>query len=169
MYTFEPKIYVACLAAYNNGILHGKWIDADQSVDEINAEIFTMLKASPERGAYEWSIHDYEGFGEINLSENEDIETIVQIVAFIKEHEEAGMAILEYNGCDLEEAKNSMQEYCGVYKSEEDFAYELMNDCYTIPDYLTCYINYETFARDLFSGDYFSVEKDYQLHIFRHY
>jgi Antirestriction protein (ArdA) len=24
----EYRIYVACLAAYNNGYLHGKWIDA---------------------------------------------------------------------------------------------------------------------------------------------
>ena len=23
-----PRIYVACLAAYNNGRLHGRWIDA---------------------------------------------------------------------------------------------------------------------------------------------
>ena len=28
----EPRIYVACLAAYNNGILHGAWIDAAQVV-----------------------------------------------------------------------------------------------------------------------------------------
>ena len=27
---FEPRIYVACLAAYNNGHLHGAWIDAAQ-------------------------------------------------------------------------------------------------------------------------------------------
>jgi Antirestriction protein (ArdA) len=26
----EPRIYVACLAAYNNGYLHGAWIDAIQ-------------------------------------------------------------------------------------------------------------------------------------------
>jgi antirestriction protein len=28
--TTEPRIYVACLAAYNNGNLHGAWIDATQ-------------------------------------------------------------------------------------------------------------------------------------------
>ena len=27
----NPRIYVACLAAYNNGYLHGAWIDADQA------------------------------------------------------------------------------------------------------------------------------------------
>ncbi len=26
----QPRIYVACLAAYNNGHLHGAWIDAAQ-------------------------------------------------------------------------------------------------------------------------------------------
>lgn len=31
----------------------------------------------------------------------------------------------------------------------EDVAYDLMNDCYTIPDYLSNYIDYEAFARDL--------------------
>ena len=35
----EPKIYVACLAAYNNGILHGRWIDANQDADTIRDEI----------------------------------------------------------------------------------------------------------------------------------
>ena len=27
-HTEPPRIYVACLAAYNNGILHGAWIEA---------------------------------------------------------------------------------------------------------------------------------------------
>lgn len=25
----KPRIYAACLAAYNSGYLHGAWIDAD--------------------------------------------------------------------------------------------------------------------------------------------
>jgi antirestriction protein len=34
-----PRIYVACLASYNNGVLHGAWIDAVQDADEIRSEI----------------------------------------------------------------------------------------------------------------------------------
>jgi len=30
-----PKIYVSVLTDYNSGILHGAWIDADQSVEEL--------------------------------------------------------------------------------------------------------------------------------------
>jgi antirestriction protein len=49
-----PRIYVACLASYNNGVLHGAWIDAGQSADEIHAEIQEMLAASPENHTCQW-------------------------------------------------------------------------------------------------------------------
>ena len=42
-----PSIYVACLAAYNNGYLHGTWIDAPQSEDKIHDEIQQLLAKSP--------------------------------------------------------------------------------------------------------------------------
>lgn len=41
----RPRIYVACLAAYNNGILHGAWIDADQEPWAIWDAIRAMLAA----------------------------------------------------------------------------------------------------------------------------
>jgi len=42
-----PRIYVACLASYNNGVLHGRWIDLD-GLDEIEVqdEINAMLRES---------------------------------------------------------------------------------------------------------------------------
>lgn len=42
----SPRIYVACLASYNNGTLHGKWIDAAQDADDIQTEIRAMLRES---------------------------------------------------------------------------------------------------------------------------
>ena len=62
----NPRIYVACLAAYNNGYLHGAWIDADQDVDEIRDEIATMLARGtkmsifdePEAGIDLWSFQN---------------------------------------------------------------------------------------------------------------
>ena len=56
------RIYVACLAAYNNGILHGSWIDATESPDAMMDAIQKMLGCSPIPNAEEWAIHDYEGF-----------------------------------------------------------------------------------------------------------
>ena len=43
--TDTPRIYVACLASYNAGILHGEWIDATDA-DEIREAIETMLSKS---------------------------------------------------------------------------------------------------------------------------
>ncbi len=65
----EIRIYVACLASYNNGILFGQWIDATQELDDLYAELRAMLKASPIPDAEEWAIHDYEGFEGLRLSE----------------------------------------------------------------------------------------------------
>ncbi|MEP0248115.1 antirestriction protein ArdA, partial [Roseibium sp.] len=52
----RPRIYVACLAAYNGGRLHGQWIDATEP-DEVREEVRTMLATSPEPDAEEWAIH----------------------------------------------------------------------------------------------------------------
>ena len=41
------RIYIACLASYNNGRLHGRWIDATSDVDEMSAEIRKILRTSP--------------------------------------------------------------------------------------------------------------------------
>ena len=42
-----PRIYVACLAAYNNGRLHGRWIDATDP-HKVWEQVNAMLAASPE-------------------------------------------------------------------------------------------------------------------------
>ena len=63
-----PRIYVACLSSYNAGRLHGRWIDCDQTAEEIREEIRLMLEESPEPWAEEWAIHDYEGFGGLRAS-----------------------------------------------------------------------------------------------------
>ena len=51
------NIYVADLAAYNNGKLHGVWIDATQDLDGIQEQINQMLADSPEGFAEEYAIH----------------------------------------------------------------------------------------------------------------
>jgi antirestriction protein len=45
--TFEPRVYVASLSDYNNGCLHGAWIDlTGKDADEINQEINAILAKS---------------------------------------------------------------------------------------------------------------------------
>ena len=45
-------------------------------------------------------------------------------------------------------------EYLGQYDDEEDFAYEIIEECYDLPEFAKTYFDYEKFARDLFMCDY---------------
>ena len=163
-----PRIYVACLAAYNNGKLHGAWIDATQEPDAILEAVHTMLKASPEANAEEWAIHDYEGFHNLTLSEWEGFAEVHAYATFIEEHGHLGAEIYSHYG-DLEEAQAALNDrYAGCYSNLADFAQELTEETTTIPQNLTYYIDYERMARDVeMSGDILTVETDDgMVHIF---
>jgi len=47
----EPRIYVACLAAYNSGWRHGTWIVVEDDADPVREAIAAMLQASPVAGS----------------------------------------------------------------------------------------------------------------------
>lgn len=166
----NPEIYVACLAAYNNGILHGRWIPATQGTDGIYQDIHNMLAASPIENAEEWAIHDYSGFGDITLDEYESIESVVNIAEFIVEHGELGTALLSEHTID--DAQTLLNDcYHGSYDSEVDFAQSIFEECYgdAIPKNLIYYIDHEAFSRDLFMSDYFSMEAQGRTHVFSHH
>ena len=127
-----PRIYVACLAAYNNGYLHGDWIDADQDVDEIRDEIATMLARSPIEHAEEYAIHDYEGFEGVAISEYAGIDTVARMGAFIAEHGALGAGLLEQFSGDMEQAETALQDcYHGQFASLADYMEELTTESVT--------------------------------------
>lgn len=77
-YNCRPTIYVACMNAYKNGLVYGRWIDATISVDHITNQIADMLSHSPFRYTLDessilpnernwWEIHDWQYFHGINL------------------------------------------------------------------------------------------------------
>ena len=163
----EIRIYVACLAAYNNGILYGAWIDATQDEDVIRDKIAAMLKASPVSGAEEYAIHDYEGFEGVSVSEYEGIESVCETAAFLAEHGTLGGKLVDELG-DLEDARLALEEnYAGEYRSLADFAQELTEQSIEIPKILKFYIDYERMARDLEINDVMTVETGFeQVHVF---
>lgn len=167
--TTTPKIYVACLAAYNNGKLHGEWIDANQEVDSIHEDIRKMLKNSPEPFAEEWAIHDYEGFEGLQISEYESIEDVARYAHLIEDHGEAYVAYANHIGVDCATEEGFQEAFQGEWDSEESFAENLADETMEIPEHLQYYIDYEKLARDLFVNDYFSVQGESgQIYVFRH-
>ena len=164
----EIKIYVACLAAYNNAQLYGAWIDATQEPDDIMGEVQAMLKKSPQPDAEEWAIHDYEGFCGIKLSKWEGFEQVHDYAAFIEEHGELGAEVWKHFD-DLDEARTMLDDnYAGCYRSVADFAEELTAETTQIPKSLTFYIDYDRMGRDMdMSGDILTIETAHdEVHIF---
>lgn len=122
----KPRIYVACLASYNNGHLHGEWIDANQDVDSLFVEVKKMMSASPIPRAEEFAIHDYEDFGDIRINEYSGLETVSALANFVVEHGELGAAVFDHVGGDIDDACRILEEcYHGEYKNEEDFTVSL--------------------------------------------
>ena len=167
--TTEPRIYVACLAAYNNGHLHGAWIDAAQEPWSIWEDVQAMLKASPIADAEEWAIHDYEGFGRTRIEEYASFERVSALAAFLAEHGEIGAALLDYYCGDLNEAQEAIDErYIGQHSSLADYVQELTEEVTAIPTTLRNYIDWEAMARDAeLNGDVFTIETGFaQVHVF---
>ncbi len=152
-----PRIYVACLASYNNGILHGAWIDCTISSDHIQDQLNKMLKASLITGAEEWEIHDYEYFYGFDPS-GQSFKDLYEIALFVEEHEDFGGELLDIHW-ELDKAKEALEEnYLGRFESLADYAEQLVQDCYSIPDNLQFYLDYEAMARDMeLNGEYCQI------------
>lgn len=119
-----PRIYVASLADYNAGRRHGVWIKAWRVPDEIHTIINEMLATSPEPGAEEFAIHDYEGFSLVPISEYDSIERVSAVASGIMEYGEAFAGWVAHMG-DSEDALDHDkfdEAYMGEWQSFEAMA-----------------------------------------------
>lgn len=159
------KIYVADLAAYNNAILRGVWIEATDAPSDINDQIQAMLSESPFANAESYAIHDFEGFEGYDLGEHEGVENVYNIACFIEEQGEIAARLLANFHSNIEEAKNAFDEhYCGCFTSIADFAEDFSDQTDQIPKDLRPYINFEAMGNDM---DVFAIETGSQeVHIF---
>lgn len=169
-----PKIYVACLSAYNNGHLHGLWIDATQDADEIQEDIKWMLSWSPvvhEQACEEWAIHDYENWMGIKIDEYEDISKVAELATVLEEHGKPFAIYYNYYGNDVT-VEDFEEYYLGLYESKEDFVYQQWDECGQLKELeklgiSSYYINWEGIANDWFIDSYLSIETSYQeVHVF---
>jgi antirestriction protein len=130
-----PKIYVADLAAYNEGKLVGEWLELTDytSGEEVMEAISELLeKFSKEQGVEreEFAIHDYEGFPSDFYSEYMGKEDFDKITTLIQKADESDLpyeVLMEYasvTGVDVEDLDDI--PYNGRFDSEEAFAEDLV-------------------------------------------
>lgn len=154
------------LLCHNNGTLHGEWIDATQGQEGIWRDVSQMLLRSPAEYAEKWAIHDYEGFGEVNLSEYASFETVATYAEFIEEHGDLGSKLIAYYG-DLDDARDAISDhYAGQYDSLSNYAEQLTVETTQIPESLRFYIDYEKMAADMEINDVLAIISDHSVHVF---
>lgn len=157
--TVPSRVYVASLSDYNDGRLHGAWIEAAQEPNDLHDEVEAMLHASPLPGAEEWAIHDYEGFGPLPLSEYESLERVSQLAQGIALHGEAFAAFAAHEDADLSESSFEAR-YQGRWDSLGAYAEDLLDQLgateilESLPEWLGRYVSLdiEQFGRELEMG-----------------
>ena len=163
-----PRIYLACLASYNAGTLHGAWAHATDE-DALREAVVAMLADSPTDGAEEFAIHDHEGFGSWGPDEYEGLAEVAAKGAFIAEHGPLGAEVLAHFSGRLDEADAAFEEYAGEWPDLGHFAEDLTEQSgVAIPDSVRLYVDYDAMGRDLeLGGDVFTVRTSFDtVHVF---
>ena len=190
------RIYVACLASYSSGILHGTWCDF--TTDDIHEQVQAMLRDSKypnvmvecpacsgtgctscaDKGevpsAEEWAIHDSEGFPRGYVQEHSDFDELADMAELIEEQGlELVTAAMDCTSADDAASIRSMIEdnYCGVHDSLADWAEEMCADIYYaeikgLPGFIKYHIDWAAVAQELLGGDYQEVRINGTHHIF---
>jgi antirestriction protein len=174
----EVGIYVACLAAYNSGRLHGAWIDLEGDTDEedLQEAIAWILATSPEPGAEEWAMHDSSGLPSyLSRTEWPDLGELVswadELSNYPGEDEREAYRLACEDQSQTIDEDAFRETYCGTYSSGEDYAQELAEETDSIPAQLpwplSC-IDWESAWREL-TFDGFRAEDCASggVHIFR--
>lgn len=161
----QPRIYVASLADYNAGRLHGAWIDADQPAAGLEYDIAAMLAESKEPNAEEWAIHDFDDFGPVPVDEYASLGTVSRVACGIRQYGFAFAAYAAVTSIESPTPARFEAAYRGHWPSVEAYADELLRDVGVdrlleeVPDWLRPYVQLDVagFARDLeLGGDIYS-------------
>ncbi|PZS17593.1 MAG: antirestriction protein ArdA [Pseudonocardiales bacterium] len=159
----RPRIWIGSLSDYNNGILHGEWIDAAREPDEIHADIAGLLAASPTAAtdgtpAEEWGIFDFDNFAPIRIGEYDRIEVVSRIARGIAEHGPAYAAWADITDRDQDALEHFDEMFIGRFDSAEAYVEQLVEDVgyeqmldEAVPDHVRPYVKLDVpaLARDL--------------------
>ena len=146
----EMKAYITNLGKYTEGELVGKWISFPIDEDDFQDEL-ESIGVKEDTMYEEWFITDYDcslfdmydAFGEYP-----NIDDINEVAEALEDHESEFTALMEV--CSYTDALGYLENYT-FYEGMtlEDVAYEIVEECYNLPEIAQRYFDYKAFARDL--------------------
>ena len=155
----SPALYCGTYGKYNSGNLSGMWVNVS-TFDDYEDFVNFCLAIHADEEDPEIMYQDFENMPDSLYHESMGEEGFNKIAEYCELCDEYSVdAVDDFLEWDSTEDLDNMHDaYVGVYDSREDFAREIVNDCYDLENMmgnLACYFDYEAFARDLFMGDYY--------------
>ena len=154
----SPALYCGTYGKYNSGNLRGMWVDLstfDSYEDFLNFCLAIHADEDDPELMYQYHKNIHHALYRESMGE-EVFNNIKKYCELCEEYDI--FAVYDFLEWFTPEYLDRMPDiYVGVYESEEDFAEELVNDCYNLDEMmgdLAGYFDYEAFARDLFINDY---------------
>lgn len=125
-----PLVWVGEVAAYVNGQLRGRWINAAREPEELHGDISDLLDTSPYEGSEGWIILDSANFYDLPISEYMSLDSVSLLARQISEHGEAFAQYVGVVGVDhLDDAVDSFEDaYFGEAADEDEAANEYLDD-----------------------------------------
>ena len=154
----SPALYCGTYGKYNLGNFNGMWVNV--STFDSYEDFLNFCKAiHADEEDPEIMYQDHKNIHHALYRESMGEEGFNNIKKYCEMCEEYDVfAVYDFLEWFTPEYLDRMPDlYVGVYESEEDFARELVNDCYDLEKKmgdLACYFDYEAFSRDLFINDY---------------
>lgn len=160
----NPAVYVGTYHKYNNGSIAGAWLDLEQFSDyDEFIEVCKVLHNDEDDP--EFMFQDFQGFPRAWYDESSLREDFDKIIEYAQLDDYDKQIVDEFaEWCGDYDIKRAKESFCGVYDSEEDFAEQMVAECYdlegTIGE-LSYYFDYSKYARDLFMCDYYFSSNGY--------
>lgn len=127
--TVQPQVWIACLAAYNNGRLHGRWVPITGDPDDLHDAIKQVMQSSPIPGAEEWAFHDFEHVPRPLVDEWADIEKLCEFVVNLEQADDQDAFFAYCEHCEDDPTGERFSDrFRGRWDSERDFALERVGE-----------------------------------------
>lgn len=155
----SPALYCGTYGKYNSGSLCGMWVDIS-TFDDYDDFVNFCNAIHADEADPELMYQDYENMSRSLYHESMGEEGFNKILKYCELCEEYDVfAVYDFLELFMPEDLDRMPDaYVGVYESKEDFARELVNECYDLEKTmgnLADYFDYDALARDLFMCDYY--------------
>lgn len=128
---YSPRVWVGVLADYNNGRLHGAWMDATLEPEDLERAVQFMLRHSETPDAEEWAIFDHEDFGGYEIERYTSFATVSRIAHGVARH---GPAFAEWVSTVGEQSEELLTDeafqdhYEGEWDSLEDYVEDVLQE-----------------------------------------